>query len=72
MNWKRITRTTHRWASVVFTLAVVANFAVMSQGQPPVWVSMLPLPPLFVMFVTGAYLFVLPYLNKPSAGQLAD
>ena len=20
MNWKRITRTTHRWASVVFTL----------------------------------------------------
>ena len=42
--------------------AVVANFAVMGMGrQPPAWIVYAPFPPLFLMLLTGLYLFVLPY-----------
>ena len=29
---------THRWLSIVFTVAVIANFVAMALGEPPVWV----------------------------------
>jgi hypothetical protein len=37
-------------------------------GQPPAWVVYSPLPPLFLMLVTGLYMFLLPYLPKRHAG----
>ncbi|HJS79153.1 MAG TPA: hypothetical protein VJ748_00900 [Vitreimonas sp.] len=61
-------RQTHRWLSIVFTATVIANFVIMAFGQPPAWVVYLPLPPLFLMLVTGLYMFVLPYLPKRRAG----
>jgi hypothetical protein len=57
-------RQTHRWVSVAFTLAVIANFVAMAKGQPPAWVTYSPLPPLALLLFTGLYLFVLPYVSK--------
>ena len=57
-------RQSHRWISIVFTLTVVANFVAMTQGQPPAWVTYSPLLPLFLLLLTGLYLFALPYAGK--------
>ncbi len=58
-------RLTHRWLSLVFTLTVIANLAVMGMGQrPPAWIVYAPLPPLFLMLLTGLYMFVLPYTTR--------
>ena len=56
----------HRWVSVVFTITVVANIAVMSAGvgQPPPWVTYAPLLPLAVLQISGLYLLVLPWVAK--------
>jgi len=57
-------RPTHRWLSITFTLTVVANFAAMTRGQPPAWVTYSPLPPLALLLFSGLYLFAVPYLNR--------
>jgi hypothetical protein len=54
----------HRWVSLVFTLTVVANFAAMTQGPPPAWITYSPLLPLALLLLTGLYLFVLPYASR--------
>jgi hypothetical protein len=57
-------RQVHRWVSLLFTAAVVANFIALGIGQgaqPPAWITYAPLPPLFVLLLSGLYLFVLPY-----------
>ena len=64
MDWNRFIRVTHRWMSIVFTVAVIATFIALSQKEPIVWVSYVPLFPLAVLFVTGLYLFALPYIAK--------
>ena len=58
------TRQIHRWLSIVFTLTVLANFAAMTQGPPPAWITYSPLPPLALLLFTGLYMFALPYLAK--------
>jgi hypothetical protein len=60
-------RTSHRWISIAFTLTVVANFVAMAITTPPMWLTFLPLPPLFLLIFSGLYLFVLPYLSKKTA-----
>jgi hypothetical protein len=57
-------RQIHRWLSIAFTLTVIANFAAMTQGQPPPWVTYSPLPPLALLLFSGLYLFVLPYAGR--------
>jgi len=57
-------RQTHRWLSIVFTLTVIANFAAMTQGKPPAWITYSPLPPLFLLLFSGLYLFALPYFGR--------
>ncbi len=64
-------RQIHRWVSVAFTAAVVANFAAMTQGPPPAWVTYAPLLPLAVLLLTGLYLFVLPYAARRRGGRQA-
>jgi hypothetical protein len=64
MNWAKWIRQCHRWLSIVFTLAVVANFGAMAVGTPPPWIVYSPLPPLFLMLATGLYLFFLPYAAR--------
>jgi hypothetical protein len=52
--------------SIAFTLTVIGNFVAMAAGggQAPSWVTYSPLPPLFALLLTGAYLFVLPYFSR--------
>jgi len=54
----------HRWISILFTVTVAANFAAMTQGTPPAWVTYAPLAPLALLLLSGLYLFVLPYRTK--------
>ncbi len=64
MRWNNWIRQTHRWLSIAFTLAVIAAFIALAQEKPIVWVSYLPLAPLALMWLTGMYLFILPYAAK--------
>jgi hypothetical protein len=57
-------RQSHRWLSMAFTLTVIANFAAMTQGQPPAWIVYAPLLPLFLLLLSGLYMFALPYAAR--------
>jgi hypothetical protein len=63
-------RQTHRWLSIIFTLTVIANFAVRAFGEPPAVVTYSPLPPLFLLLFSGLYMFALPYTRK-SGGRVS-
>lgn len=54
----------HRWMSIAFTLTVIANFVAMARGTPPAWITYSPLLPLFLLLLTGLYMFALPYLVR--------
>lgn len=58
----------HRWLSILFTLGVVANTIVifmLGKGQqPPSWMYLFALIPLFLLLFSGLYLFVLPYIAR--------
>jgi hypothetical protein len=64
MSWNQRIRQTHRWLSIAFTLTVLANFAAMTQGQPPAWITYSPLFPLALLLFSGLYLFMLPYASR--------
>ena len=72
MNRSKWIRQIHRWLSIVFTLTVIANFAAMTQGQPPAWVTYSPLLPLFLLLFTGLYLFALPYATRWRSGRRTE
>ncbi|WP_441238041.1 hypothetical protein [Bradyrhizobium sp. 930_D9_N1_4] len=57
-------RQIHRWLSIVFTLAVIANIVAMTQQVQATWIGFLALVPLIPMLITGLYLFALPYLGR--------
>jgi intracellular septation protein A len=67
MNANSWIRRFHRWMSVFFTLAVIATFVALSREKPIVWVSYVPLLPLALLFLTGTWLFALPYLPRHRA-----
>jgi hypothetical protein len=54
----------HRWVSFIFMVAVVATTIALMQKEPIVWMSYVPLLPLFLLMISGAYMFVLPYATK--------
>ena len=64
----------HRWVSIAFTVAVIANIVLMSvgHGPPPPWVTYSPLLPLGLLLFTGLYLFVLPYTTRRRSGRRSD
>jgi quinol-cytochrome oxidoreductase complex cytochrome b subunit len=71
-NW---VRQLHRWVSVVFTVTVIANMVAIALGrteQPPGLLTYSPLLPLFVLLLTGWYLFVLPYVAKWRSGRRSE
>ncbi len=51
-------------ARVTFTLAVLANFAVLGREPIALCVGAFTLAPLFLLLFSGLYLFVLPYLKR--------
>ena len=72
MNWNYWIRQIHRWVSIIFTAVVISLFIALGIGRaPPEWVYFLPLPPLFVLLLTGLYMFVLPYAAGWRSGRAA-
>lgn len=71
MNWSKWIRQIHRWLAIVFTVTVIANFVALGLGKQPAWVVYSPLPPLFLMMITGLYMFFLPYVSKWRSGRVA-
>lgn len=66
----KFTRVFHRWTSLVFVLIVAAIFVMLGMGQQPAqWIYYLPLPPLFLLMLTGLYMFFQPYLAKARRGR---
>ncbi len=64
MKWNQWIRQIHRWLSIVFTVTVIVTFIALAQPEPVVWVSYVPLAPLFLLLFSGLYLFVLPYVSR--------
>ena len=63
MSFNVWVRRIHRWLSIAFTLAVIANIAAMVAGAQILWIGFLALVPLIPLLATGLYLFALPYLG---------
>jgi cellulose synthase/poly-beta-1,6-N-acetylglucosamine synthase-like glycosyltransferase len=60
-------RQVHRWLSIAFTVAVIANVVAMVLETQAVWVGLLALFPLILLMLTGLYMFALPYAAKSRA-----
>lgn len=54
----------HRWTSMVFVATIIITTIALAQPVPIVWVSYIPLIPLFLLLGTGLYMFVLPYAQR--------
>lgn len=61
MNWNKWIRQTHRWLSVLFTLAIVINGVAVFHGRYTRTLGLVAVLPLALLFLSGAYLFLLPY-----------
>jgi cellulose synthase/poly-beta-1,6-N-acetylglucosamine synthase-like glycosyltransferase len=72
LNWNNWIRQIHRWLSIAFTVAIVANVVAMVQEKQAVWVGLLALFPLVLLLLTGLYMFVLPYAAKWRGERGAD
>ncbi len=69
MCWNAWIRELHRWVSIAFTVAVIANFVALGVGRQTVWVGLAALFPLALLLFTGLYLFVLPYAARRRGRQ---
>ncbi|HZW07754.1 MAG TPA: hypothetical protein VFF65_11590 [Phycisphaerales bacterium] len=73
MNVSKWIRQSHRWVSIAFTVAVIANIVAMARGgTPPPWLTYSPLLPLALLLFTGLYLFALPYSARWRGEQRRD
>ena len=65
LNWNnKWIRQIHRWLSMAFTVAVIFNIVAIAQKKYTNSVGLLAVVLLALQFVTGLYLFVLPYATK--------
>ena len=75
MNRNEWVRQAHRWLSITFTVAVIANIVlnlVAREQKVTLWVGLLTLLPLALLLLTGLYLFVLPYAARRRSGRRTD
>jgi len=61
MNWNKWIRQTHRWLSIAFTVAVLINLVAVLHGKYTAKLGLMAVAVLALLFLSGAYLFVLPY-----------
>jgi len=64
MNWNKWIRQTHRWFSVAFTLAIIINGITVVEGKYSAKLGLLAVATLAPLFLTGLYLFALPYTAR--------
>lgn len=64
MNWNKWVRLTHRWLTIAFTIAVGVNGIAVARGRYTNLLGLTAVTTLALQFMTGVYLFVLPYTAK--------
>ena len=64
MNWNQWVRQIHRWLSVAFTVAVIINLVAIALKKYTSGVGLLAVLPVFLLLLTGLYLFLLPYAAR--------
>jgi hypothetical protein len=64
MNWNKWIRVTHRWLSIAFTAAITINFIAIIEKKYTNTLGLMAVSVLALMFLTGMYLFFLPYFTK--------
>ena len=69
LNWNKWIRQIHRWLSMAFTVAVIVNIVAIALKKYTGGVGLLAVLPLALLFVTGLYLFVLPYATRWRSGR---
>jgi hypothetical protein len=57
-------RQIHRWLSIAFTIAVIANIVALTMQVQAAWIGLMTFIPLIPLLATGLYLFALPYLGR--------
>ncbi|MET4386319.1 uncharacterized protein (DUF58 family) [Bradyrhizobium sp. F1.4.3] len=62
-------RQIHRWLSMAFTLAVIANIVALTLQVQANWIGLLAFVPLIPLLATGLYLFALPYVGRRSGAS---
>ena len=72
MNWNKWVRQSHRWVSIVFTVAVIANGVAVALRRYSNRMGLAAVFLLALLLFTGLYLFVLPYATKWSRGRRSD
>ncbi|MDA9411471.1 hypothetical protein [Bradyrhizobium sp. CCBAU 45384] len=69
MNSNMWVRQIHRWLSIAFTLAVIANIVALTMQIQATWIGLMAFVPLIPLLATGLYLFALPYLDRGSEAR---
>jgi heme A synthase len=72
LNWNKWIRQTHRWLSIVFTVAVIINGVTVVRGKYNNRLGLSAVAILAFLLLTGLYLFVLPYAAKWGSGRRTD
>lgn len=72
MNLKKWIRQTHRWLSIALTMAVIINLVAVLQGRYNKKLGLMAVAVLALLWLTGVYLFVRPYVTKWRRGALAS
>ncbi|MDH6256677.1 hypothetical protein [Bradyrhizobium sp. BR13661] len=57
-------RQIHRWLSIAFTLAVIANIVALTMQMQATWIGLMAFVPLIPLLATGLYMFAQPYLGR--------
>ncbi|HWD25539.1 MAG TPA: hypothetical protein VG387_00130 [Rhizomicrobium sp.] len=68
MTFNAWMRQIHRWLSLLFTAAVIANIVALVRHINAPWIGLLAFAPLIPLLLTGLYMFVLPYASKARRG----
>jgi heme A synthase len=69
MKWNKWIRQTHRWLTVVFTVAVIVNLVAVLTRSYTNSLGLLAAGTLTLLLLTGLYLFFLPYAARWRGGQ---
>lgn len=64
MRWNKWIRQTHRWLSMAFTATILINLVAILRGHYTRALGLVAVVPLALLFLSGLYLFVLPYAAK--------
>jgi hypothetical protein len=60
-------RTAHRWLGMALVVLTLINIVAFAAGQAIPWLYYLPLAPLFLLMLSGLYMFFRPYLRRSTS-----